>query len=154
MGHLARVWTEVSSWVQACDGEEHKDITDRIIHRRPLQESSNCQASSSILSTSSKISMHRAHMKPYLTSLEYGWGCCCCRLLRHSGLWCEWAGPLLTVTEAPRTSCWSRLRCFLCASFDDTQPAREKVGQWNAASLCQLAKNTQKWISHNNNKDI
>lgn len=49
MGHLACVWTEVSSWVQACDGEEHKDITDRIIHRRPLQVSSNCQASSSIL---------------------------------------------------------------------------------------------------------
>lgn len=49
MGHLACVWTEVSPWVQACEGDEHKDITDRIIWSRPLQMSSNCLVSSSIL---------------------------------------------------------------------------------------------------------
>lgn len=49
MGHLACVWTEVSPWVQACEGDEHNDITDRIIWSRPLQMSSNCLVSSSIL---------------------------------------------------------------------------------------------------------
>lgn len=56
MGHLACVWTEVSPWVQACDGDEHKDITDRIIWIRQLQMSRYCKVSSLILCVQAQIS--------------------------------------------------------------------------------------------------
>lgn len=56
MGHFACVRTEVSPRVQACDGDEHNDITDRIIWSRQLQMSSNCKVSSSILCVQAQIS--------------------------------------------------------------------------------------------------